>query len=70
MPAKCGTHIGTHDGTQEIPIPFCYNYLRELFKNGGGGGGPGTQLSLTIGAWSLVVPSENANKASQALVGL
>ena len=36
----------------------------------GGGGGPGTQLSLTIDAWSLVVPSENANKASQALVGL
>jgi hypothetical protein len=39
-------------------------------KINSGGGISSTQLSLTIKACLLVDPSENANKASQALVDL
>jgi hypothetical protein len=44
--------------------------LNYNLSKSGGGSDSGTQLSLTIDAWSLVVPSENAKKASQALVDL
>ena len=47
--------------------PLFNNVLREL---SGGGSDSGAQLSLSIDAWSLVVPSENANKASQAIVDM
>lgn len=36
----------------------------------GGGSDSGTQLSLRIDAWSLLVPSENVNKAIQALADM
>jgi hypothetical protein len=44
-------------------------WLFAILRNGGGSGSR-AQLSLTRDAWSLVVPSENAKRASQALLDL